>query len=384
MKHSRQFTCVALTLLALCALDVMAQQAALPIIQKEEPASQQPSEAQKLLSEIMKERDAGKRAGQLEEFIKDNPDFANLTSAYSSLLTTLRTSNPERAMTLADEILAKYPDPKAAIRSIAYTAEFYALRSQKNEKGMEELGRKILESETSPSLLQSAAASDRANSLKLLEKAIAERQKDPSPTAAPALIDLRWAYAQSLGRTDRKDEALKLSLEVIEAAKKNAAELESLPSEDPQRRRLESARRVLRDRYQTISNMFSSAGQYETALKYLSVFEESAGDNALEGRAGLEQQRAEIYAKMGKPELQMESYARSFAARMDIAMRDKIVKLAGELGKDPEAVFERARGIRKESAAPIKAFELKTAEGLVVTLDSVKSKVTLVNFFFPT
>jgi tetratricopeptide (TPR) repeat protein len=383
-------TVLAATVLAVCPASLMAQQAAAPV-KVDQSAATQRTEADKKLDEIMKgtegRLDPARLVPQLEQFIRDNPDYPRLQRAYSSLLmfAGMDSSNPERTLALADEALAKYPE-NPSIRSSAIRAKLLALRAQKKDDAIKELGRKILESETDPVLLQSAAQADKADSLKLLDKAIAERKKNPSPTASPTLSDLTWSYAQSLGQAGRKDEAFKLYMETVEEAKKNIAELEALPKEDPKRAPLTMLRMNLGSRYQTLAKLLADAGDYQKALDYVDLSQQSGGDEPLGGTARYEEVRAGIYAKMGKPELELESYAKSFAVRMDIKTRDKIREVATKNGKKPDEVLERARQIRKQNAVTIKGFELKTLDGPVVTLDSIRSKAkaTLVNFFFPT
>jgi tetratricopeptide (TPR) repeat protein len=222
--------------------------------------------------------------------------------------------------------------------------------------------------------------------MKLIEKALAERQKNLNPTAMPTMNDLRWSYARSLLQAGRKEEALKLAADVMEETKKSIAEMEALPEDDPNRRPLAAAQRNMRSRYWSAASLFADAGEYQKAQDYLNLVEQGAGDNVLNGPDSLETRRADIYAKMGRPDLALEGYARSFASRMDIEIRDKIVRLAAKTGNKSDDIFARARQIRNQGAVPVKDFELKTVEGTVETLGSIRSKakVTLVNFFHPT
>jgi cytochrome oxidase Cu insertion factor (SCO1/SenC/PrrC family) len=87
---------------------------------------------------------------------------------------------------------------------------------------------------------------------------------------------------------------------------------------------------------------------------------------------------------MGRTTEALESYTRSFAFRMNVKTLDKIRSLAERSGKKPDDYIASARQIRLEGAEPFKPFELKTVEGSSKTLDALKGKVTLVNFFFPT
>jgi hypothetical protein len=63
----------------------------------------------------------------------------------------------------------------------------------------------------------------------------------------------------------------------------------------------------------------------------------------------------------------------------------KIETLARQAGRLPGEFIERARQMRRGQAKLFKPFEsLRTVEGDVRTFEDVRSKVTLVNFFFPT
>ena len=348
-------------------------------------ASQKLSEAQKRLSEIMGEREYEARAGRLEQFIREKPDPASLLRAYSSLLPLWVSSKPEKAITLADEALARFPDPMASVREIAYVAKIQALRTQKNEAAIHELGLNILKIETNPHLLSTIAQHDRKNNLKLLEKAMAERARIPASAAGqPVMMELRWQYALGVAGTGRMDEALRPASQVLDAYEKEIAGLEARAAEDRIQTTLFGMHVFVAQKYWTISNLCGNAGQFDKALEFLKISESHLGGNRAELRAWVEQLRAAIYAKMGKPDLELESYMKAFAVRMDSKVRDRIVELAAGIGKKPEEIFLRARQLRKESAVPITAFTLKTFEGSVATLDSIKSKATLLNFFFPT
>lgn len=371
------------TVSAFLFLTLMAQQAVAPTAAKTQAAAPQQSLAQKQYSAILKEQNPAKLASDLEQFIRNNPEYPNLSSAYSSLLMALARSNVKKALTLSDEVLARYSDPNAAVRYTAYSVKFMVLGPKKKDQ-VSKLGLKILETETSPALLRMAAESDLEHSLKLYEKAMQERAKNPSPTAQPTMVNLRWDYALRLERAGLKDEALKNALEVIEAAKKNIAELEALPKGDPKRRTLDSLHETMTGRFETLADLYSDLKDYQQALDCLDLAEQNKNDNTLQGRSYICGRRADLYTKMGKPDLAFENYAQTYAASMDRVTRDKIIDLAKKNGKQPGEIFARARQIRGQGAVPIKEFELKTVEGPAATLGSLKSKVTLVNFFYPT
>jgi tetratricopeptide (TPR) repeat protein len=347
------------------------------------PVSQQ-AEAVKLLQAALQEKDPARRVAALEAIIRDNPGSSMLPVAYSSLLSALSISDREKAEKFADELLAKFPDPKSPIRRSAYSYKFVSLRSQKKTEELHALATKLLETESEPSLLILAATADKELSVPLFEKAIAERGKNPNATAAPTAEDLRWQYGQALIGSGRKEEGLKMSQEVLEASLKSLEAAEALPPGAAERRVAASRRRTMMTRYQSLSRILAQAGDHPKALEYLDLSVSKDPMTALESRSGIESQRADIYRQMGKPDLQMESYVRAYAARIDATTREKIEALARSTGSKPEKAFDRARKLRKDGALPIVPFELKSVEGKVTKLSSVKSKVTLINFFFPT
>jgi tetratricopeptide (TPR) repeat protein len=339
----------------------------------------------KALEAAITEKDMAKRVTLLEAFIQDNPKSSALSIAYSSLLMAYRTTDRDKGEKLADELLAKYTDAKNPIRRTALSAKIMNLMAQKKTAELHALAQKVLDTETDALTLMSATIADRDLADKLFEKALVERAKDPSATAAPSLDDIRWQHAQALLRIPaRKADGLKMSQDVLDAANKAIADAGKLPAEDPARRRAEAMKRTMASRYQSLSRTMSDAGDYDKALQYLDLSIPKDPMGALESRSSNEMLRADIYAKMKKPDLQMECYAKAYAARMDKSTADKIAELAKTTGANTDKVYARARKLRKEGATPIKPFELKSIEGKMTTIASVKGKVTLVNFFFPT
>jgi len=353
-----------------------------------QPAPQ--TEADKKLEEIrasdINEPDRVAMVAKLVQFIRENPDYPRLEFAYSTLLgyaTGLR-GDPAKVQAIADEALAKFPNPNSPVRARAIRAKFAAYRDAKDEAGASSLALKMLETETNPAMLEAAAQNDKMNGPKLMEKAIAERAKNADVAAAPTLDSLRWSYARVLGNAGRHDEGLTLLLQIVEETKKALADLDALPKDDPKQRQrgpLVSSR--LRG-YTDLAYMLSAAGQYQRALDYVELSEQADAGDPLEKVTRYESRRAGIYGKMGKPDLELESYVRLFSVRMEMATRDLIRDLSAKLGKRPEEAYARAREIRTKRATPLKGFELKTLEGPTATLDSLRAKVTLVNFFFPT
>jgi tetratricopeptide (TPR) repeat protein len=323
---------------------------------------------------------------KLQQFIKENSDYPRLEAAYSTLLSYASTlkNDPATTHAIADEALTRFPNPSSPARAAAIRAKLAAYRNAKDNTAASAFGLKLLETETSPSLLEVAALFDKVNGPKLFEKAIAERAKDTDTMAAPRLDVLRWEYAQILIGVGRRDEALKLALEVVDETKKSLADLDALPNEDARQQRRAVLQSILRSRCTSVAAMLSTAGQYQRALDYIQFAEEGAPDLARESVSDYEAVRARIYGKMGKPDLELDSYARAFSARMDIETRDLIRGLSAKLGRSPDEAFARARELRTKRATPIKGFELKTLDGPTATLESLRAKVTLVNFFFPT
>jgi hypothetical protein len=198
-------------------------------------AAMEKEESDKRLADIGKVQGEIRRTELLEKYIREYPKASNVDRAYSSLLATLYKVDVARAITLADEILARPRDPKSSVWKNAYTYKFLALQKQ-----ISELGNKILEAETDPGVLQSAAGYDKEHSSKLFEKAIGERKRNPNKEIDPDpfLDALHLAFSRKLSELGKKDEALKEASMGIEIARARLTEIEALPKEDAERRRL--------------------------------------------------------------------------------------------------------------------------------------------------
>src|SRR5687767_14480359 len=70
----------------------------------EDAAAKERAEKQKRLQEINKVQDDGQRRELLEEFIQENTDRIILEPAYTSLLRTLRNTDPKKTIEVADQI----------------------------------------------------------------------------------------------------------------------------------------------------------------------------------------------------------------------------------------------------------------------------------------
>lgn len=354
---------------------------------KTDASLQAQSEVDKKLFEIMTSLARGKthddQIRALEQLIRDYPDYPRLNEVYSNLMqkaTGGTVPEPDKVLAFADEGLAKYPND-VNLRRNTMLAKIEVLKAQKKDDAVKALAQKLLETETEPLVLRDVAwvvGSD--DGPKFFEKAIAERKKNPA--GSPSLGDITTSYALTLIRWGRKDEGIKLAREAVDEMTKEIADLEVLPVADPRHAQLRSLPRDAAFRCQEMANMFADAGDYQKALKCADLIERARdpADPALR----YDDLRAGIYAKMGKPELVLEVYAKSFAANMDVRTRDRIRELAAKNGRTPEEIFDRARQIRKANARAIKAFELKTVDGEMIALHSLKAKAVLVTFFFPT
>jgi len=322
---------------------------------------------------------------RLQQFIKDNPTSPKLETVYSSLLSAAaRDADPDTLLAIADEVEARFPESHSRANDV--TNAMTTFRQVKGETAAKALAQKLIETETNPGVLLSAAKALPAESPRLLEKAIALRRTVDSATAFPTLEDLTWAYVEALDRAGRRDESARLQKEVVEYSRKRIAELDALPKDDPARSSLPLLRASLANRYFTLARQAVSARQYERALEYVKLSEESDANSPLEFATRYDEQRAAIYAAMKRPDLELESWVKVFANCMEIRTRDRIRELAVRVGRKPEEMLQRARDIRARSARPVAGFELKTVDGPPLSLASLtsKNKVTLFTFFFPT
>jgi hypothetical protein len=348
---------------------------------KDDPAAKALEEGRKRLAEIDQVQDDARRSELLEQYIRENPKAANLDDAQRRLLGILYKVDAPRAVALADEILARPRDPKSTLWKDAYGYKFQSLSAQ-----LGQLAEKVLESESDPRVLNNAASFDRGRSrLKLLQKAIAERDKNSDRNAFPRPDDLRWELAARLSEQGMKDEASKQAVFALEISEARIAEVEALPKEDPKRKDLDGMRRGLSYPRRELASLLAETGEPERALAELKKAEDAAGPGAArDQRSMIEELRGRILANMGKPEEALESYTRAFAFRMTPTTRDKILRVSSRTGKPSDGVFTRARELRREGLSAFPQFDLKTHDGKPASLDSLKGKVTLVNFFFPT
>ncbi len=204
------------------------------------------------------------------------------------------------------------------------------------------------------------------------------------PSQAPAdktPADM-WAYVDALKQDGRKEEALAAGLKALERARKDLADAEA-GGQDSRSASARNLRLRLSDRCMSIAFLMSDLKQHARALEYIALAEQFAGGSAPEIKGMIEPYRARSLAAMGKNDLALASYVRSFAFTMNAKTDEAIRDLSKKLGKDPEEAYRTARETRARDAVAIPGFELKTLDGKTVALDSLRSKATLVNFFYP-
>ncbi len=354
----------------------------------------QATDADKKFAEITRsgrQSEQVKLLPQMEQFLRDYPDYPEIERVYTRLLTVLARakSDPVRLQTLADEALTKFPAGQYG-RWAAYNAKFSLL--EPGSGPFEALVEQILKRETNAFVLQSASRLDKARTLPLLEKAIAERPKQPDTLGLPRLDELQWELAQALEGAGRTEEAVKLSIEVIDADRRTLAGLESarngpraksLAGTESVDARMDLVRETLADRCAELVPLLIRAGQAELAVKYVGT-QERAALPILDRRPELLTGAVQAYEKLGKPDLALDALVRGLAVRLDPRARDAIAAVARRTGKKPEDVYRRAAEMRNRAATPAFPFALVTDEGEAMKLADLKAKVVLLSFFFPT
>jgi hypothetical protein len=218
-----------LALTAVCS--VIETWPAPPFMAIKQAANPAQSEADKKLADIMKSGQTPERlVPLLQQFIRENPEFQRLENVYSDLLRVASRdiSNPDRTLAIADEALSKFTGPTSSARSLAFSTKLTVLGQRTDEEAIGRLVSRILEQETSASLLQNAArATSGAHAVALYSKAISERRRNGDRSAGPTLDALGWAYMNALKQVGRKEEALAAGLEAVELGRKTLAEAEA-------------------------------------------------------------------------------------------------------------------------------------------------------------
>jgi hypothetical protein len=320
---------------------------------------------------------------RLRQFIRDNPTSPKLQTVYSSLLfAAARYGDPDILLGLIDETVARFPQSMAN----SVTSAMRAFREARGETPAASLAQKLIEEENSPRVLLMASEALPGYGLRLLERAIGLREKTNSADESPTVEQLRWAYVAALDKAERSPGRATRQKDLIEQSKKRMAELEALPKDNPARSSLPLVRASLADRHFTLAHQAASARQYERALEYVALSQETYAGGALKFQTRCDIERATIYAAMKRPDLELEAWLKVFANSMETMARNKIRELAVVAGREPEQVLERSRDLRARSATPVPGFNLKALDGRIVSLLSLtsKNKVTLFNFFFPT
>ncbi len=320
---------------------------------------------------------------RLRQFIRDNPTSPELEAVYSSLLfAAARYGDPDIFLGLIDESVARFPKSKAN----SVTSAIRVFREARAETAAASLAQKLIKEENNPRVLLMASEELPGHTLRLLEKAIALREKARSADESPTVEQLRWAYAAALDKAERSAGAATRQKGLIEQSKKRIAELEALPKHNPARSSLALERASLADRYFTLAHQAASTRPYARALEYVALSQETYAGGALEFQTRCDIERATIYAAMKKPDLELEAWVKVFANSIETRARNKIRELAAVAGREPEQVLDRSRDLRARSATPVPGFNLKALDGRMVSLLSLasKNKVTLFNFFFPT
>lgn len=190
--------------------------------------------------------------------------------------------------------------------------------------------------------------------------------------------------ANELSRVGQRDKAQANMSKAIEITQKEITEAETLPEKDPQRGQIKFLRQELGSNYHSMARILSDTEQASKGLDYLIKAEDLLDPAAIDQRSAIEETRGSLYEKMGNIDKSLDSYVRSLAFRMNPKTMDKIKSMAGKTGKPASAYFAEARKVREAAAQPFTPFELKTVEGEARSFQSLKNKVTLVNFFFPT
>jgi tetratricopeptide (TPR) repeat protein len=344
-----------------------------------------PSDVDKKFAELTRsgrQSELIKLVPQLEEFIRDYPDYPSIDRVYSTLLLTLMRAKtePERLQALADQTLARFRGDEG-IRWTAYYVKFGTLDPE--SQAFKALGQQILKGETSLAVLQNAAEIDKADALQLLDKAITERGKRPEEPSEPRLDEMRWSYARTLAAVGRTADALRSSIEVIDDTTKRIAGLEAVANDTSKFGRADRLREVLADRCSELVRLSVSAGRRDLAQRYLDM-QQRAAVTLLDRRPDLQTSAAEAYEKLGRTDLALDGLVRALATRIDPSIRDQIVRLAQGTGKNADDFYRRAREIRNRDARPAYPFALVTDDGQPMKLADLKAKAILVSFFFPT
>jgi len=351
-------------------------------------------EARKRLASIDHEPDARLRLGRLETFIRDEPASPLVGPAYQLLFASLVQSDPDKALVVADEVLAKYPSPNVELRTLAYMNKFAALSALKRSDAISVIGARLLSDENDPLLLMVTANYDKTRSVALIEKALAERKKDSVASAPSArsislpsvsVEDLEWALVPPLFASGRTGDGQALLNRLGTGVERRVAAIRAFSDVSFRENQLSLYSDTVASRYLAVAGQLVDGGQYQTALECLEAWEQYAGDRVRPNseRRMVNDYRATCYEHVGNVNLALENLARAFALRMSADTRSKIVDLARRVSRSPDETFVRVRAIRMSAATPTYQFELKNLGGETVALKSIDGKAVLVSFFYP-
>jgi hypothetical protein len=150
---------------------------------------------------------------------------------------------------------------------------------------------------------------------------------------------------------------------VVEDTARRLAALEPVANDGFKRARVDSLREILADRCGELVPRCVAAGQQDVALRYLGM-QQRAAATLLDRRPDFLGKAAEMYEKVGRPDLALDGFVRAMATRMDPATHDQIAQLARKTGRDPDDFYRRAKEMRTREAKPAYPFALVTADGL--------------------
>ena len=132
-----------------------------PSVPSQAPSSQQ-SDTDKRYAALMQaargRSDPAVTVPQLEQFIRECPEYPNLDQVYTTLLSKLLRFAPDRVSGVADEFLIKFPGSR--FRASVYETKFSQLKAQKDEERITALGLLVLGTESNPEVLDVAAGYD--------------------------------------------------------------------------------------------------------------------------------------------------------------------------------------------------------------------------------
>lgn len=377
---------------SMLAIVGMSLHASLPVALPSEPQAKAPRpqrEQDPKLEEYMlrlRQTDIGDfetRRRLAEEFIRDNPEHPRLDMAYGQLLQSLSFVDARGAIELADRFLQD-PTTDTRFRNRAYETKFRSYQKLGDEDAARELARYVLENEDDYRLLHTAAAYDQERALLYTERAL-ERAEEAGASGQYKDLLHGW-YSHYLAKEGRHEKAAEHAVKVIELKEEYLARAESgdgrvIHTPKAIRGGLASAHLFAADR-------FAHTDRPARGLSHLTKAEELDREATLvapdgRGRIGsVETIRGRILEALGRAEDALDSYIRSYAAKMDSEVLAKIEELSLQTGTP---LLESLRQVDKNRASgpPFKPFELKTLRGETRRLGDYEAKVLVITFVSP-